>query len=109
MVKLAVAGQQSLPEQHLGALEHPALGEIGLVGDQDVADPIGMAHQVGVLPGELHVGQVAVGARDFEQVTGRVLAEARQDTEQHVRVFGTRRASKRDGHDAFMIARGLLR
>jgi hypothetical protein len=42
-VKLALAGKKTVAEQDASALQHPAFLELGLVGDQDVANGIGMS------------------------------------------------------------------
>jgi hypothetical protein len=48
-MKFAFAGEQAFAEQNFSAFQKAALGEIGLMGDQNVLDPIGIADQVDIL------------------------------------------------------------
>ena len=50
-MELAFAGEQSFAQQDLGALQHAALDEVALAGDQDVLDEFGVVEEEGVHAG----------------------------------------------------------
>ena len=79
---LAFAGEKSVAQQHAGALQHAALLELVLMGDQNVADRVGMADVIDVLAAQRNVDDVAVLARHFFEKPGRVFAELRQNADQ---------------------------
>src|SRR5262249_31663532 len=62
--------------------EHAALGEVGLIGDEDVADPIGIRDFVDVLRPELEMDKIAVFSLGIEQELGGVAAEFGEDSEE---------------------------
>src|SRR5262249_31319867 len=70
-MELALAGEESVAQQNAGPFEHPALGEVGLVGDQDVLDPVGMIEQVRILGTQAELNDVTMQA-------SRVLEEPRR-------------------------------
>src|ERR1700722_8364390 len=74
-MKLAFARQQSFAEQHFGAFEKTALGEVGLIGDQDIFDPFGIADQVDVLRAQTKMDEIAMIAGEALQELGRILTE----------------------------------
>jgi hypothetical protein len=39
-MKLSLAGQQALPEEFLGELEAAALGEVSVVGDENIPNVV---------------------------------------------------------------------
>ena len=80
-VKLAFAGEQAFAEQNLGAFEDAALDEVGLMGDEDVADPVGMGDFIHRLGAELEVDQIAVGALGSLEELGGFAAEPGEDAE----------------------------
>ena len=45
----AFAGEQPFAQQTLGALQYAALQEIRLMRHQNVANPFGTIHQIGIL------------------------------------------------------------
>ncbi len=94
-MKFAFAGQQSFAEQHFGAFEKTALGEVGLMGDQDIFDPFGIADQIDVLRAQAKMDQVAMIAGQALQELGRIFAELRQDTE-YGKSFAQGRAGDHD-------------
>lgn len=55
-VMLAFAGEQAFAEQNFGALEGAAFGEVPLIGDQNVADEVGVVEQIRVLRAETEIG-----------------------------------------------------
>ena len=62
-VHRAFAGQQPLAEQPLAALEAAALGEVAVVGDEDVANQPRLVDEEQLLAGHPVGADVAVGAR----------------------------------------------
>ena len=64
-VKLVLAREQSLTEEHLGALESPSLVEEPSVGDEHVADPVGIADENDRLRSDADAGDVAVAVREL--------------------------------------------
>ena len=81
---LAFAGEKSVAQQHAGALQHAALLELVLVGDQNVADRVGMAQVVDVLAAQRKIDDVAVLARHLFEKLGRVLAELGQNADEEM-------------------------
>jgi len=59
-VKTSFAGQQAIAQQHAGALQHAALGEVALIGDQDFANQVRMIYEIDVLIGEPEKRNVAI-------------------------------------------------
>jgi hypothetical protein len=71
-MKLAFAGKQAFTQQDSGALQGSALGEVGLIGDQNFPHQIGMVDQVDMLRAEPEIRQVAVLARHLHQEPDRM-------------------------------------
>jgi hypothetical protein len=59
-VKVAFAGEKSLTENLFRALEGAALGKILLVGDQYIANEVGMIEEIDSLIPDLEQNDVAV-------------------------------------------------
>ena len=89
-VMLAFAGEKSVAQQHAGALQHAALLELVLVGDQDVADGVGMAHVIDVLAAQRKIDDVAVLAGQFFEKPGGILAKFGQNADEEM-ALGPRR------------------
>ena len=71
-MEIVFAGQQAVAEQHTRALEHPALGEIRLVGDEHVLDPVRVIQQVGVVMNEAKTCNIAAIVRGLLQKRGGI-------------------------------------
>ncbi|MGD1098206.1 MAG: hypothetical protein ABSB35_40250 [Bryobacteraceae bacterium] len=74
-MKLAFAGEQPIAQQHAGAYQHAALGEVSLMSDEHVFNRIRMAERVKVLRTEPEMDQVAVFAGDLQQKLWRVFSK----------------------------------
>src|SRR5580698_7733461 len=90
-MKLAFTGEQTFSEQDLRAFQKTALGEICLIGDQDVFDPIGLGDQVHVLGAQTKMNQVAVIAREALQKLRCIPPKLREHAE-NGKSFTQRRA-----------------
>src|SRR5450631_1148939 len=77
-MKLAFAGEQAFAEQNFGTLQETALGEVGLMGDQDVFDPVGVADQKDVHWSQAILHDVAKLACGFPEKFRRVASEPRE-------------------------------
>jgi hypothetical protein len=51
-VKTAFTSEQAIAQQHAGALQHAALSEVALIGDQDFANQVRMIYEIHILIGE---------------------------------------------------------
>ena len=79
---LAFAGEKSVAQQHAGALQHAALLELVLVGDQNVADRVGMSYVINVLAAQRNIDHIAILAGHVFEKPGRVFAELGQNADQ---------------------------
>ena len=70
----ALAGQQAVAEQPLAALEAAALGEVPVVGDEDVFHLLRVADEEQLLAAHAVVDDVAVLARDAREEVERIPA-----------------------------------
>src|SRR5260370_35510708 len=96
-MKTAFAGQQAIAQQHPGALQHAALGEVALIGNQDVANEVRMIYEIDVLIGEPEIGQVAIlPCNSWEELNG-LRAEGRQIA-YYWKISGTSRFLRRQLH-----------
>lgn len=75
---MSFAGEQSFAQQHLGALQRPALDEVALICDQNLANIIRMIHQIHMLAHYSKVDQIAVLARRSGQESERIGAKRTQ-------------------------------
>ena len=91
-VQLVLARQQTLAEQHLGALEAASLVEQPAVRDEHVADLVRMTHEHDRLRGDSDAGHVAVPPRE--------VSEQGERTADHRQRELTRVALARSGHRA---------
>ena len=71
-VDRAFAGQQTLAEQPLAALEAAALGEVPVVRDEHVANQLRLVDEEQLLAGHPVGADVAVGARELREEVERV-------------------------------------
>ena len=99
-VKLVLAREQSLTEEHLGALESPSLVEEPSVGDEHVADPVGIADENDRLRSDADAGDVAVAVRE--------LLEQRERPTDHGERELAGKALARPGHRAEAAARAWV-
>ena len=92
-VELALAREQPVAEQRPRRLQSTALHDVARVGEEDVGDDVGIAHEVDVLAREDVVRHRAVGARDRLEDLVRRLARTEQ-VERHAQPV----RSGRPGH-----------
>lgn len=64
-MNFAFAGEKTFTENDLGALQRGALGEVGIAGDEDIANVVGIVDQIILLAGNLEGGNVAILAREL--------------------------------------------
>jgi len=95
---LTFTGEKTVAEQYTRALQHAALLELVLMGDQNLTDRVGMADAIDVLAAQRNVHDVAVlpGHR-FEKASG-IFAELGQNADEEM-AFRPRRL-----HSATIIA-----
>jgi hypothetical protein len=74
-VKLALARQQTFPEQVSGACKRPAFGEVVVIRNEDVTNKVRMINKKDVLPAELQVGDIAELAGHSLKEGERIFAE----------------------------------
>src|SRR5580698_573166 len=100
-VEVALAGEQSLAQQHSRALEHAALLELRLVCDQNVPDRIGMIDEIHVLRSQAQINQIAELARASLQKFRGVLPKLAQYAKEGAG-FGTRGTSRGGWHSLLL-------
>ncbi|MOA36419.1 hypothetical protein D3C78_1579420 [compost metagenome] len=77
-VVIALAGQEPLAHEELGAPERPALHEVLVLLDQRVADQIRVVEHVDPLGPDAEARHVAVLARDAQKEAQRIAPKAQQ-------------------------------
>ena len=98
-MKLAFTGEQTFSEQDLRAFQKTALGEICLIGDQDVFDPIRIADEVNILRAQTVMHQIAMIACEALQKLRRIFTKLREHTDD-----GKSSTKRRAGnHDSSLI------
>src|SRR4029078_6956674 len=104
-VMRAFAGQEPIAQQHAGALQHAAFFELVLMGDQHVADGVGMGQVIDALATQREIDDVAVLAGHFFEKRGRVFAELGEHADEHPGFWPWRvRQDGRRPHTATIIA-----
>src|SRR5262245_13354449 len=73
-MRRALARQQTLAKHLSRPFETATLQKVALVGDEDIANQVGVVEQKEVLPRHVHVRDVTVGAREVTEERDRIAA-----------------------------------
>jgi hypothetical protein len=77
-VEFTFAREQTFAEKHASALEHPALDEVVLLSYEDLSDQIRVVYEIGALPKQLELREVAVVERQAGKEADGIAAEGRK-------------------------------
>ncbi len=81
-VRRALARKESLAQQSFGPLQAPALGEVLLMRDQDIADVLRVIDEVDALATHPEIDDVAVLARDSRKELERIASGTEERADQ---------------------------
>ena len=79
-VGFPLAGQQAFPEKLFDPFQTAAFGEVLVLGDQHLADEVGMVDEEDVFPAEPQIDHVAIFPGDLLQLPQGIPAELEEQT-----------------------------
>jgi hypothetical protein len=83
-VPVAVAGQQTVADEHASVLQRLGLSGVPTLGNEDLADQVGGVEQVDMLLGHLGVGNAGISARGLrEEVDERLPPPSGERAHEH--------------------------